>query len=394
MTGLLMPALIGMTGLGTEVGLWLYQRQTLQSAADSAALSAAAAYYYGNDYTIEADGVAASYGFVDGVNGTNITVSRPPTTGNYTSKSDAIEVVVEQPQSALFTALFNLTKFDIRGRAVAMAYGGSGCTLSLDPMASGATTVKGNANVTLNGCNMYDDSDNPWALTASGFAHISAKSVDVVGGISNTDNIEVTDQIAENQPALSDPYNDVPVPNYSGCDSHNFKAQSTMTISPGVYCGGMSLNAGAVVTLNPGIYYLDAGGLSVNGGATLKGTGVTLVFTSSKGVNYANATINGGATVSLTAPMSGPTAGIVLFGDRNMPTGTSFKFNGGANQYFGGAMYLPKGAVDFAGGASTSTGCTQIIGNTVTFTGNSALSIDCKGSKIKPIGSAVAKLIE
>ena len=35
------PALIGLVGLGTEDGLWLYTHQTEQSAADAAAFSAA-----------------------------------------------------------------------------------------------------------------------------------------------------------------------------------------------------------------------------------------------------------------------------------------------------------------------------------------------------------------
>jgi hypothetical protein len=49
----------------------------------------------------------------------------------------------------------------------------------------------------------------------------------------------------------------------------------------------MQLNVGpgnsgsANVTLNPGIYYLDGGSLTVNAGTTLTGTGVTLVFTGS-----------------------------------------------------------------------------------------------------------------
>ena len=46
-----------------------------------------------------------------------------------------------------------------------------------------------------------------------------------------------------------------------------------MTINPGVYCNGISVHAGATLTLNPGIYYLDQGSLSVNGGATLTGVG-------------------------------------------------------------------------------------------------------------------------
>src|SRR3974390_3896868 len=63
MCAVLMPVFIGMSALGTEVGMWLYTRQTVQSAADSAAISAAIAYYYGSDPTTAADAVAASYGF-------------------------------------------------------------------------------------------------------------------------------------------------------------------------------------------------------------------------------------------------------------------------------------------------------------------------------------------
>ena len=148
------------------------------------------------------------------------------------------------------------------------------------------------------------------------------------------------------------------------------------------------------MTLNPGIYYLDQGSLSVNGNATLTGTGVTLVFTSSTGSNYATATINGGATVNLTPPLSGPTQGIVMYGDPNMPVGTSFKFNGGASQTLTGAIYIPKGAIDFAGGANTATGCTQIIGDTLNFTGNTNLAINCSAFKTKPLGTAAAKLVE
>jgi hypothetical protein len=167
-----------------------------------------------------------------------------------------------------------------------------------------------------------------------------------------------------------------------------------MTISPGTYCGGIQVNSGAVLTLNPGIYYITGGPFQVNGGATVQGTGVTLVFTSTTGSNYATASINGGATVNLTAPSSGPTAGIVMFGDRNMPTGTAFTLNGGSTQYFGGAIYLPKAALSFAGGSGSTTSCTQIVADTITFTGNANLSLNCTGDGIKPIGSGAATLVE
>jgi Flp pilus assembly protein TadG len=396
MSAFLMPVLIGMVALGTEVGLWLYKRQSLQAAADSAAISAATSYYYQGSANIvtEADAVAAAYGFVDGANSVTISVSQPPTSGNYIATPGAIEVVVHQPQLPMLAALFNITQVNVHGRAVAVADNGTGCTLSLNRTARGGTTVNGTAQVVLNGCDMYDDSNDANSLIVGGSGSVSARSVNAVGEISGTDNITVTQDIASNQPVLPDPYRNVPLPNYSGCDYHNFTAKSTLTISAGVYCGGLSLNAGASVSLNPGIYIFDQGSLTVNGGASITGDGVTLVFTSSNGHNYATASINGGASVNLVAPTSGPTQGIVLFGDRNMPAGASFKFNGGATQYFGGAMYLPKGAVDFAGGANTATGCTQLIGDTVTFTGNSNLSIDCSNYKIKPVGSAVARLVE
>jgi hypothetical protein len=82
-----------------------------------------------------------------------------------------------------------------------------------------------------------------------------------------------------------------------------------------------------------------------------------------------------------------------MFGDRNMPVGTDFKFNGGATQYLGGAVYLPKGAIDFSGGMSTSTSCTQIIGDTINFSGNSALALNCKNYGTRPFSPLMVKLI-
>ena len=169
--------------------------------------------------------------------------------------------------------------------------------------------------------------------------------------------------------------------------------KSDTTIDPGVYCNGISINAGAKLTLNPGVYYLDRGSLSINGGGAIVGTGVTLIFTSSTGANWATANINGNASVNLTAPDFGPTAGVVIYGDRNAPVGTSFSLGGGSSQTFGGAIYAPKGAISYSGGASTSSSCTQIIGDTVTFTGNSSVAINCSSYKTRPFGASAIYLI-
>jgi Flp pilus assembly protein TadG len=395
-SAIVMSALVGFVGVGTDIGLWYYAHQAMQSAADSSAVSAATAYSVSNtrDLSGQANAVAASYGFINGTAGTVVTVNRPPLSGTHTTAQNAVEVIIQQPQNRLFSALWSSQQVNVTARSVALGDGGLACVLALDPTASGAATAQGSTTVALNGCSLFSDSNDASSVTVGGSAQITALSVGAVGGIPSTSGITTTLGVSGGDAPISDPYANTSYPAFAGCDHHNYTAKNLVTIDPGVYCGGITLNAGANVTLNPGIYYLDQGDLSVNGSATLTGTGVTLVFTSSNGKNYSTATINGGATVNLTAPTSGPTAGIVIFADRNMPVGTAFKFNGGATQVLSGAVYVPKGAVTYAGGAGTTNGCSQLIGDTVTFTGNSNFAINCSGKGTKPIGSSTAKLVE
>ena len=276
--------------------------------------------------------------------------------------------------------------------SVVAASDGLGCVLSLNKTASGAITGQGSTTVELKGCSLYDNSANASALSVGGSAKISAYSIGVVGGISGGSGLLADHGIRTGIGPIADPYADRNFPSFSGCTENNFKAKDPVTINPGVYCGGISINAGAVLTLNPGIYFLDGGDLTVNGGATLSGTGVTLVFTKQSRSTFANASLNGKGNVYLTAPKYGPTAGIVMFGDRSMPVGTEFKLNGGSTQYLGGAIYLPKGAINYSGNAATSTSCTQIIGDTVTFTGNSAVAINCSNHETKPFSAWTVRL--
>ena len=391
------PVIIGAIGLGAEGGLWTFKHQTLQGAADSAAISAATLYSLNTskDLNAQADAVIASYGYTVGTSGTTITVNRPPASGSYTGNNKAIEVIVTTQQTRLLSSMFATSAVTIRGRAVALpGNNGTGCVLALNGSASGAVTSKGTSDIGLSECSVYDNSNSATALVNGGSATINAQAVNVVGNISGGSGITTTQGVNTGTSPAADPYASVTPPPFSGCNSNNLTVKDTETLDPGVYCNGLQLNAGANVTLNPGVYYIDRGSLQVNGGATITGTGVTLVFTSSTGANYATATINGGASVSLTGPTSGPLSGIAIFGDRNMPTGTTFKFDGGAGQGFGGAVYLPKGALDYAGGSNVNANCTQVIADTVTFTGNSQLAVNCSGQGTKDIGTSKAALVE
>lgn len=384
-----MPALAGFTAFGTEEGLLLYDRQSMQHAADSSALSAAAAYIggSGNGISTQANAVAASYGFTNGSGGTTVTVHRPPTSGPNQNNTSAIEVIITQPQTRLFSAIWNSSPITVSARAVALPEG-QPCVLALNRTASGSFSEQGSVSSTLVNCSVVDDSSSSTAMNIGGSARLSTNFVGVVGGISGTSGVTATAGTVTGYHYVADPYASVNYPSYSGCDHRNYSTHSSVTLSPGVFCGGISINAGGSVTLSPGIYYLDGGNLSMAGSSSISGTGVTLVFTSSSGNNYASANISGGATINLTAPTSGPTAGIAIFGDRSMPTNTTFNFTGGGSQSIGGAVYVSHGALQWAGNSGLTQHCTQLIADTVQMVGDSGLQMNCAGYGTKAIAAA------
>ncbi len=368
--------LIGAVGMAVDVGLWEAAHRNLQDAADAAAMSAVVGFQAGVDITTQAQAVTASYNFVNGVAGTTVTANRPPLSGSQVGNNAAVEVIVSQPQARFFSLVFGRQPVNESARAVAVQTSNA-CILALNLTASGAVSAQGNVAVNANGCSIYSDSNNAYSsVNDGGTATISAVQIGAVGGFSGQSNMTATNGFTHGG-VIEDPYAYVTPPAFSGCDQQSFSSHSTVTIYPGVYCNGMKLNSGAVVTMSPGIYYIYGGSMNVNGSATLSGTGVTIVFTGSNN-NYATASFNGGANINLTAPTSGPTAGIVLFGDRNMPVGTPFGLAGGLNQVLSGVTYFQKGAVSFAGGSSSFNGCSQIVADTVALVGNSGLATNCQ----------------
>jgi hypothetical protein len=397
MAALAMPVLIGAAGLGTEAGYWMHQQQKMQDAADSAAF--AAATYFGpnpsGSTSNQASAVAGTYGFVPGFGPTNasIAVSEPPADGPSAGHIGAVEVTIHRSYPRMLSGLFGQAPVVIAARAVAKTKGGYGCVLALDPTASASASAQGSVNINLKSCSLYDDSNSASAVSGGGAASFTALSIGIVGGISGTSNFTATEGIWTGQPSTPDPYADVNIPSYSGCTYNNYKPKQNPSMSPGVYCGGIDFNGGVTATLADGTYIFDGGTFKVEGGATLQGNHVTLIFTSSSGNNYPSVTVNGGSTLNLGPPNSGTLSGLVFYSDRRMPVGTAYKLNGGSGLNLKGAVYLPTAAVDWSGGNSTSTTCTQVIGDTVNFSGNADMGVNCTGVGVRMWGTG-ARLSE
>ncbi len=384
---LTLSATVGMIGIGLETGNWYLTKRNLQSSTDAAAIGAA----YENNSTARTSSASTEMtrnGFGSSA-GVTVTVNNPPLNGSYTTNSNAVEVIASQPQPTMFSAVLMSQTPVITVRSVAVRQtAGNACVLALNSLSADTLLASGSAILNMPNCMIAANSTNNGAIDIKGNSTVTVQGLYTPGSYSVNGSAVLTSSttpVTDGNP-LPDPYSSLAIPSYSGCDYNNYSTNNTITINPGVYCGGFSLNAHADVTMNPGVYIMDSGSFSINGQATLTGTGVTIILTSSTGSSYPTVSINGGAEVNLTAPTSGTYSGMAFYQDRNAPLNNSNSFNGGSTMNINGSVYFPKGQTTFNGGNSITTPCTQIVAYTITFNGNNTTSINCPTSNsITPI---------
>ena len=395
----MMIAITGFAALGIEVGYLLLKHRQMQSAADSAAMSGATALGLGYpaDFRMEARAVSAASGYTDGTDGTTVTVNSPPLSGPNAGNSSAVEVIVSQPQTLSLIEVYRAGLFDVGARAVALAGAGSYCILQLNAGASGGFSMSNGAKVYAPDCAVAVDSAASPALIMNGGARLDTQLVSVVGSasISNGARIDPSGALKTSQAPVADPYASVAVPAYSGCSNGTARTYNygNWTLTPGVFCNGVSFQNAANVTMQPGAYIIDRGTFLVGGGAKLVGVGVTIILTSSTGNGYATVDIGNGAHVSLSAPTAGATAGLIFFGDPNAPESNTNYFRGGVSIDVTGAIYFPSQRVNFQNGSSNTSACTELIAGTIVLEGGSKFRNDCPSS-VKPIGGGLSQLVE
>src|SRR5207302_3257265 len=105
--------------------------------------------------------------------------------------------------------------------------------------------------------------------------------------------------------------------------------------------------------------------------AGITGSGVTLYNTQSAfpntGGTYGGITLGGNGTFSLTAPTSGPDAGVVIFQARTNTR--AIALSGNAAQGLGGTVYAPAALLYLSGNASLAG---PVVVNELSLTGNAA----------------------
>jgi len=289
-----------------------------------------------------------------------------------------LEVIVSQPQPTFFMKVGGFTSVPVRGRAVASAASSaSGCVYTLDPTDSESLWVEGSGNVT-SACGIYVDSSSPSALKKSGSGNLSATGIGIVGGMNEVGSGLVTPTPVTGITPFSDPLQGTPKPTVGAC-THTGQvviSATTATLSQGVYCGGIKVTGASTVTFNSGTYIL-LGGLNITGSGTFVGNGVTFYNTGNTTYPYSPINIAGSTSMSLSAPVSGPLAGILFFEDSSVGTccgaTTSNTINGSGGAGYTGALYFPNTPLTYTGSSSLSA-YTVIVAWTVQITGSTTIN--------------------
>ncbi|MBZ9605524.1 pilus assembly protein TadG-related protein [Phyllobacterium chamaecytisi] len=373
---LCLPLVIGGAGLGVETSYWFYSDLKLQAAADASAYAGALekALGSGKPAIVAAATSSATSNYFETSTG-EIEVFTPPSTGPNTTKR-AVEVILHQRLGRFFTSIYSQTPVVAQARAVALISEASkACILALDPSASNAALFSGSSDVKLKGCSVMANSIDANAIKVQGSAKLQVDCLISAGGVDLGNGAVKTSCAAPITKAsiASDPFADIPAPQVST----TCQDAKTNALKPGTYCSGLAL--GGNVSLSPGVYVIKGGDFKINANAYVQGEGVLIYLAGSSRVS-----MNGNATVQLSAPTSGVYSGILFFGDRSN-VGGSNTFNGTADSLLTGALYFATQQVRYLGNFSGKGGCSQVVAGTIEWTGNTGINQDCSSLGMRDI---------
>lgn len=363
---LALVTLLAAAGLAVDMGYFRYERRLLQSAADSAALAAATDLNLGQtgQGVAQADAllVAQANGFQDGVNATTVNVTFPGL-----NPQNAVQVTIQRILPSFFIQVVGANLYTISATGLATIGTSQGCIYALNGDGLGPGLVL-NAGIDAPNCGVVDNGP------LSGPGDITAASAGVYGSFAGYGGFSTPAVVSIPQPA-ADPllYLQPDAPTPSATCIPNLGWATPITLSPGTYCMGITINSGGMVTFNPGLYILG-GPLLITGTGTATGVGVTFYVAPGP----ATFTFNGTGAISLSAPLTVDASfqnvppGILFFQDpgNTNPADVSESVPGPpGNVMLSGTLYFPTAPLTIAGSA-TGTNAVVVAYSVTVVTGN------------------------
>jgi Flp pilus assembly protein TadG len=336
---LMAPLIMGLTGGLVDFYAFERHRTAMQDAADAVVLAATNEASV-QDWSPQAiQSIAENYvqANLAPTNAADTSVYKVIATPDREKREVSVTISADQ-KNYFFLGYFTGTPQIVVNSVAKLSGETPVCLLALEEYYSGATTISGTSTVSAKGCAAHSNSESPMGVDVSATSKFETASTCTHGGFrgplgsySPTPTVDC--------PILADPLADRIPPTVGPCDHNNFVVKKIKkTLDPGVYCGGIFIQANATVTLNPGVYIINGGEFKIAGVGSLTGKGVTIYFTGKDGrFNF-----DGSSTVSLEAPEAGPTAGLLFFQDRTMAL-AKFEISSKKASQLLGTIYLPNG---------------------------------------------------
>lgn len=384
-TALALTGILGCCGLATDAVMWQVNNRTMQGAADQAALAGVTAYRNAG----ETDSVGNSTTAVDAAYATAIQNGYPASAitvaafnnGTTCTNNGCLKVTITEQEPRYFSAIFIRGGVTQAVGAVATCQGcgngfidegsngGEACVMALDPGGKGVISVSGSPTLSLQNCNLYNNSVTTDATIVSGKATIQGCSAtDTCGSQAflaqpnNPGDSGIDIPVTTGAAPAPDPLANLtrPIVDSSGCIS-SFPVANP--VPSGTYCPGIIDNM--TVTFADNSVIVITGGLNTKGNSKLACNGCMLYV-------LGGGSINANSTMSISSPTSGQYAGVaVWFGDTNAVT-----WNGGNSSSFSGTIYAPASAVTYSGNAASASTCTRLISGSLSLSGTSTANFD------------------
>ena len=359
--------LMGFVGLAVDVGGHYNLKRSEQTGADGGALQGAYEILRGNTALVNtaANNGTTENGYQDGTNGAATQVYHPPASGYYIGDAAAVEVVVAQPGDVTFMSLFGFGDPLVRARAVAWAGGDSStCIHILEDVEQDAFDYQSSALLNAPACALMVNSCDNWAGHLTSNSNVFVADAAACGNYveeSSSDLVTTSGQPPQSLgmgapdplawlPPPSPPVAPLPgslvggppalpltpwgATNYP-CDHVDWEIdQSSINLSPGVYCGKFTLKNATHAHLAPGMYIMQGGPMKIEGDSILEGTGVTFYFTHSGAYDFEPFSFSSNAQAILSAPTAPCTTGTA---GPNWPNGCATADAG--SEYYGILFY-------------------------------------------------------
>ncbi len=347
--------LIGVVGLSLDYARLTNIQTTMQNAADAAALAGAKEMSMADAQRDNVPEVVTAYisKYLDA-------------DGGAAAKADTqvfndplqVEVKLTREVGLSFGGLFGVSSKMIEVQSIAQVVGQPNiCVLALDRAKPLSINMMHNARLTGSNCAVFSNSVSSDGLAVAQGAQLVASTVCSAGGVTGRGSIAPPPY--QDCPQFDDPLASRPEPSVGRCDhTATVIANSSVTLQPGTYCLGIKIVGLSKVTFAPGVYIIKDGLFLVAGSSEIRGEGVGFFMTGITSFTFDPLT-----RIDLTAPTSGPLAGLLFFGARSQKEALTNTILSGRAQVMTGTIYLPTTAlvIDSVANVGSDSAYTAIV---------------------------------